>query len=416
MWGLVEPVSKYLLILMTLLSVLPGRFDRKTEAGATLVWGVAVMTVIYRITKMPQIGVYSYAVFLALLFSTALIWGRIFCRAGVREILPWLFFLINAIVFSRGLADSLTSKILGDGYSFVSVLLGAVFLGAACGFMILHRFEELNYVPRTQYILVLLSAGAAFLSYQLWLLELGMNLRNMVWIALFHSGINLLLFYLMSMVIREQWQMMRLSVTNRKHEMELAQIHANEEMVRQCYEIRHELKNTCFQMQVMLKNKEYERLGLFLERYVGEKFEYNESIHSGNRLVDAILSQKIREARTNQIPVMTRISLRDSLPLTEDELSAVLLNLLDNAIEAECHEKDREIQVEMDADRGMAHIQVKNKVSFDVLGQNPGLRTTKRDGQIHGIGLQVVREIAARRQGKFECAMEGKNFVADFYV
>ena len=46
----------------------------------------------------------------------------------------------------------------------------------------------------------------------------------------------------------------------------------------------------------------------------------------------------------------------------------------------------------------------------DVLEKNPGLLTTKEDRGHHGIGLSVVRSIAAKYQGNFQARWENGYF------
>lgn len=64
-------------------------------------------------------------------------------------------------------------------------------------------------------------------------------------------------------------------------------------------------------------------------------------LKTGNVTVDAILSAKLAQARADGIAVTVDVNLPDRLTLSDLELSIVIGNLLDNAIEA-CREADGE--------------------------------------------------------------------------
>ena len=64
-------------------------------------------------------------------------------------------------------------------------------------------------------------------------------------------------------------------------------------------------------------------------------------LKTGNITVDAILSSKIAQAKAQGVSVTVQASLPEKLLLTDMELSILLGNLLDNAIEA-CREAEGE--------------------------------------------------------------------------
>lgn len=92
------------------------------------------------------------------------------------------------------------------------------------------------------------------------------------------------------------------------------------------------------------------------------------------------------------------------------DFSAVLTNLLDNAIEAKC-EEDPVLEVEIVRKRGYDCIGVKNRVRSRVLLENPELRTTKENGTQHGFGILQVREIVEKYEGMVEFFEEDGMFL-----
>ena len=78
------------------------------------------------------------------------------------------------------------------------------------------------------------------------------------------------------------------------------------------------------------------------------------------------------------------------------DFSALLLNMLDNAIESCEGETFPEIDVAISQRRDYETILVKNKIGTSVLDVNPELLTTKSDGSAHGMGILQIRSITAK--------------------
>lgn len=82
------------------------------------------------------------------------------------------------------------------------------------------------------------------------------------------------------------------------------------------------------------------------------------------------------------------------------EYGVVLSNLLDNAIEAEEQEKEenRYICLNMGVEQNMIHLVVSNYIAESVLQNNTLLETSKKNKQLHGIGLRGVKEFVKIRK------------------
>ena len=91
--------------------------------------------------------------------------------------------------------------------------------------------------------------------------------------------------------------------------------------------------------------------------------------------------------------------LTEQLPLNDAELSSLLGNLLNNAIEAADGCNEPFVRTRMYPARDYLCIEVVNSADTARLRENPVLYTTKQDPELHGIGLQVVQEIVQRHNG-----------------
>ena len=121
--------------------------------------------------------------------------------------------------------------------------------------------------------------------------------------------------------------------------------------------------------------------------------------NSGNPLVDAIFRQKAEVCRERGVALSSDLVLTDRLPLSDAELSSLMSNLLNNAIEAAGKCPKPWIRMRIYPARDYLCMEVSNSADDASLRSNPALHTTKEQPDLHGIGLQVVREIAQRHQG-----------------
>ncbi len=98
-------------------------------------------------------------------------------------------------------------------------------------------------------------------------------------------------------------------------------------------------------------------------------------------------------------------------------MCSLLGNIFDNAIEA-CRKVDEasEIYVDIHQRKGYINIIVKNTIQSPILKDNPELRTTKRQKDIHGYGIKAVKDIVERHNGMMELFEQDRLFIADIWI
>lgn len=147
---------------------------------------------------------------------------------------------------------------------------------------------------------------------------------------------------------------------------------------------------------------------------------YDSSMHTGNRTLDVILSEKglycEREGiRFTCIADGAKLDFMDTM-----DLCAIFCNLLDNAIEAVMKISDadrRLISVKVSAVGNMVHICVYNSYEQPVSKQGDGsFATTKADRRDHGFGLRSARMAAERNGGEMKISADGQVFCVDILV
>ena len=162
---------------------------------------------------------------------------------------------------------------------------------------------------------------------------------------------------------------------------------------------RHETVNHIAALSALLANGDVDQARQLLAEMGAENAAHGDSVSSGNPLADAIVRQKAARCREMGIAFESDLVLSDSLPLTDAEISSLLSNLLNNAIEATVGTPEPYVRLRMYPARDYLCIEVVNSADAARLRSNPALNTTKEHPELHGIGLKVIEEIAARHNG-----------------
>lgn len=180
--------------------------------------------------------------------------------------------------------------------------------------------------------------------------------------------------------------------------------------------IRHDIKNQFAYLQIMMDSKDYTRMEeYFRELNKGFSGVLNVS-DCENLTVRNILNLEMYRARQNNVRIDSRITIPTKLDIADVDLTTVLMNLLDNAIEACIEDKCIEpvIEFNMRQQDRYLFINVKNPIADrSKYASRLKLLTTKPEKQLHGRGTKIVAAIAAKYEGAFSHKVENDCFIAD---
>lgn len=85
-------------------------------------------------------------------------------------------------------------------------------------------------------------------------------------------------------------------------------------------------------------------------------------------------------------------------------------------MEASIKVTDPKIEIILSKKKDYYTIIVKNRIEQSVLKNNVMLKTTKKDKQWHGIGIQSIREIVHRYNGMMEYYEKDDWFIANIWL
>ena len=138
-------------------------------------------------------------------------------------------------------------------------------------------------------------------------------------------------------------------------------------------------------------------------------------ISCSSSVVNAVVNEKFSIAQNYGIRCTCQIVI--PLPTEiEYDLSIMLSNLLDNAIEACKKTKGMpQIVLTISEKAGYYRVIVKNTITDSVLKHNQNLKTSKSDTSRHGWGIQSVRDIADSHNGSVDIYEKIRCLLLVFY-
>lgn len=193
-------------------------------------------------------------------------------------------------------------------------------------------------------------------------------------------------------------------------------IREEEKNYREVQLLRHDLKRYLVTYRQLLQDGKYEVIEADIDKILGKRLNTNHCVYTENTILNAVICEKMEQCSIKTIKIEVQVNADKDMDSIE--YGVVLSNLLDNAIEAEEQEKEenRYICLNIGVEQNMIHLVVSNYISESVLQNNALLETSKKNKQLHGIGLRGVKEFVNNKEGEIEIFEENHMFVVHICV
>ncbi len=161
------------------------------------------------------------------------------------------------------------------------------------------------------------------------------------------------------------------------------------------YEFQYLLE--CMEKEEYQKGKDY-----IIEKYAQFKKEQMVRIWTGCNGIDNLLNNAGSQAKKKCVELMLETEIMES-PIKEYDFFAVLGNLLDNAIDAaaKCDEGRRSVELKLYRANNITVLSLKNSYSSEPK-KKKGKFLSAKEGREHGWGIENVKGIVERNQGRMD--------------
>ncbi|EJU21081.1 GHKL domain protein [Peptoanaerobacter stomatis] len=166
---------------------------------------------------------------------------------------------------------------------------------------------------------------------------------------------------------------------------------------------RHDMKNHMTVINSLIDKDEIEALKKYLNEISNISFDNEKYISSGNEIIDSIVNYKLNLAENEKIRFITDISISTGLHISSYDMTIILGNILDNAIEAskKVDEVERKIILKIKEENSKFIIYIQNKFNGNLKNN---YESTKDNEKEHGYGIKNIKKVVEKNNGicKFE--------------
>ena len=204
--------------------------------------------------------------------------------------------------------------------------------------------------------------------------------------------------------LEQQYQIEKYEMFAREQQRHIEELLLGEENLRR---FRHDIKNQFISIHALGKQGDLDGIEKYCEKVLGKISSINSRTYTNHVTVDAIIDYYVRIAKEQEICITVDTVGDYSKIAHAYEISTILSNLLQNAIEA-CLKSEKNRWIKLGISRMGNHIYIctKNPASEKPIIENGMLCTTKEDKKNHGMGTKIIKETVKRLNGTVEYQYE----------
>ena len=183
-------------------------------------------------------------------------------------------------------------------------------------------------------------------------------------------------------------------------------------------EWKHDYQGQLRLIAALIAEENYPELEQFATRMDTELGAPTGLLFTGNRTMDAVISLRAMDARRHKISFGTKLYLPESLPLEDVYFSALIGNVLDNAIEAclRVPAESKKIYFEMKPFKKMLAIFCSNTSDGNYISGGDEILLSTKKAKGHGIGMRRIREIVEEAGGACQFSPEEDQFSVSIMI
>lgn len=287
-------------------------------------------------------------------------------------------------------------------------------------------------LPMIQYLLVMIIRNFASLkddeimSKSYWVITIVLPLITTTFIIILYTeaimplifllicgvlliAINFMTIYLYDNTIRNMQARKEKEILEVQNLCQQKQAESMQNVMEQIRGERHDFYKHLSSLRQMLIQEQYPGARKYVDELCEERNAISAKIiaDTGNYTLDSILNYEYERAKTYDIEIEYDCEIPKELELSPKDMSIILMNLLDNAIEAVRNEEEKKIMCKIVYRKPQMLIRVTNPCTGETgtLG-----KTTKKNAVEHGYGLKNVEKVTDQYLGTMKVERKKDEF------
>lgn len=314
-----------------------------------------------------------------------------------------------------------------DSIRFISLIIVQVIIFYMSQFIIKYYDVEEGKVVWDTWLMIIIMPFISIITLGL-LLTLSINLKKdyqplgekiIIFVVIGILMINLVVYLMYIKLKKDYKNKLEYEILKQKYDIRETDIKEIKKLYQDLRKVKHDIKQHLNLLKIMLYNSKIAEAITYLENYERSEYSGNKNrIFSPNEFLNYIINSKINFMDEHGIRFYC-VSNTKINGISDVELSIVLGNLLDNAMEA-CVESKNEKTISLFVQQVESHfiIKIENSVDTNQVNRRTifSLKTTKLDKEKHGIGLSSVKNIVNKYGGHISFMCEENKFICTIVI
>lgn len=218
---------------------------------------------------------------------------------------------------------------------------------------------------------------------------------------------NILAFIIYEKAIKNLYELYDLRTLALQQDIDQKFFDAIEQSQNDIKHFSHDMKNHLTQIRYMDNIEEVHK---YLDTLIKEVEKISYVRISSNKMLNLIISKYSAICEKKEIEFIVDVKFANLKYIADVDLSTLLNNLLDNAVEAAEKAEHSKIDVQIFAKNSKYDgIIIKNTCVSKVDYVNGALVTSKKEKKIHGVGLKIVNKILKKYEAMYDWRYDESN-------
>lgn len=228
---------------------------------------------------------------------------------------------------------------------------------------------------------------------------------------------NFVVFWVHESVIRAQRENFELKLQSQKAEIDSEYYRVLQNHYDNTNIVIHDIKRHLITIKDFAENQDTDRIREYIENLYGEYQIKHLKKYSENKLINVIVNRFVNTASNVDVDLNCDIRNVDFSNIPDSSITAILDNLLENAIEASKNSTDKFVELNIkESNENFIVISVCNSCADKPEFKNGEIITTKKNKDIHGFGIKSVRRIVKSLGGSVNHAFDENKMIFTFNV
>lgn len=366
----------------------------------------------------------SSCLLIEIAFSAIFLKGNIFEKILISVINYVLIYFINLPVMSAISAITgipmLQLQMSQNVERVVCLFITKILYFAVTQFILSFRKKEEYHFSRNEWIMILSAFMITLLiGISMYMITVGGKTTEYIYVAvtLLISCLDAVIFIFLRKMnrtsqIEKERDIMEIQLQRQQDEMQHLQQQYEEISI-----LRHDFRNGIDCLCGMIEQGDCSGALAYAKRFKERKVNTILSqVQCSSTMLNAVVNAKFNDAQSKGIDTSLRLVVQIPHDL-EFDLSIMLSNLLDNAIEAcEKNPSNAQILLTISEEAGYYRLVVRNTIAASVLKKNQELKTEKANKKLHGWGLRSVTDLVSKRNGLIDFYEKEGMFYVDILL